>query len=334
VDGAAALPGTAHDPVTCRPCVRGEIHAALRLILGTGGRLADEAAVLDFLEFSLQRRIDLNDIWVAERDGRVVWAMLPIVSPGRTMLLLTPNGSGKTDLAGKLADAVCEHFAARGVRLAQVLLDPADAGALDLYLARSFRQMAELQYLQVELTRPLPAPPLPDGIDWLNYSWEIHASFADTIVQSYRDSLDCPGLNGLRDIEDVMTGHKASGVEFDPSLWFLLREHSQPVGVLLLAPTAAHETFELVYLGLVPNARRRGLADLVMREALHAVSSRGPGVLALAVDAHNAPALRLYHRHGMRRVGTKLALMRQLSVLSSSAPLTTPNVSTTRPRVR
>ena len=37
-----------------------------------------------------------------------------------------------------------------------------------------------------------------------------------------------------------------------------------------------------------------------------------PGVLALAVDAQNAPALKLYHRHGLRHVGVKLALMRQL----------------------
>ena len=280
--------------------------------------------MLDFLEFSLHRGIDLNDIWVAEGDGRVVWAMLPIVSPGRTMLLLGPPGDSRADVAGTLADAVCEHFAGRGVQLAQVLLEPADTGARDLYLSRSFHQMAELQYLQAELRRPLPAPTLPEGFDWTNYSTIDHATFARTIVQTYRESFDCPALNGLRDIEDVITGHKASGVEFDRTLWFLLRERGEPVAVLLLARTAGHETSELVYLGLVPAARRRGLADLLMRQALHAVSSRGPGVLALAVDAQNSPALKLYHRHGLRHVGAKLALMRQLrprpSVITSETP--------------
>ena len=51
----------------------------------------------------------------------------------------------------------------------------------------------------------------------------VHALFAETILQTYRDSLDCPGLNGVRQIEDIIAGHKASG-EFDPALWFLLCE--------------------------------------------------------------------------------------------------------------
>jgi ribosomal protein S18 acetylase RimI-like enzyme len=173
--------------------------------------------------------------------------------------------------------------------------------------------MAELQYLQAEVRRTFPAPALPDGFDWITYAPAVHATFASTIVQSYRDSLDCPGLNGLRDIEDVIAGHKASGSEFDPMWWFLLRERGEPRAVLLLARTAAHGTAELVYLGLVPPARGRGLADAVMKQALHTVAaSRSATTLALAVDAGNAPALRLYHRHGMRRIGSKVALMRQL----------------------
>jgi hypothetical protein len=34
--------------------------------------------------------------------------------------------------------------------------------------------------------------------------------------------------------------------------------------------------------------------------------------LCLAVDALNVPALKLYYRQGMQRVGSKLALMRDL----------------------
>jgi ribosomal protein S18 acetylase RimI-like enzyme len=34
--------------------------------------------------------------------------------------------------------------------------------------------------------------------------------------------------------------------------------------------------------------------------------------LTLAVDARNIPALKLYYRHGMTRVASKLAFMRDL----------------------
>jgi ribosomal protein S18 acetylase RimI-like enzyme len=235
------------------------------------------------------------------------------------------------DVAGTLVDAACAHFASRGIQLAQTLADPADAIARELFLAHSFGEVAELIYLQADLRRPVPPPKLPDRLDWLTYSPESHQAFARTIVRTYQDSLDCPALNGLRDIEDVIAGHKASGggpKVFDPAWWFLLREQgAEPLAVLLLARTASpHAAAELVYLGLVPAARGRGIGDILMRQALHAVSaaaaaaSGNPTSLALAVDGHNTRALRLYHRHGMRRVGSKRAFVRQLRVERDVAP--------------
>jgi ribosomal protein S18 acetylase RimI-like enzyme len=316
--------GSRQPPATVyRPARHGEIHPALRLILGANGRAADEGVVVDFLQFSMQRGVDLNDTWVAEQNGRIVWAVLPMVSPGRTMLLLAPGGRPRhddtADIAGTLVDTVCPHFAARGIQLAQTLADPADAVAREIFLAHSFGEVAELLYLQADLRRPVPPPKLPEGFDWLTYSADAHEAFARTIVQTYQDSLDCPALNGLRDIEDVIAGHKASGggpKSFDPRWWFLLREAGEPLAVLLLARTVApHAAAELVYLGLVPAARGRGVGDTLIRQALHVVSADFAGnlsSLALAVDSHNTRALRLYHRHGMRRVGSKRAFVREL----------------------
>jgi ribosomal protein S18 acetylase RimI-like enzyme len=332
-----------------RPAGQQQIHPALRIILGANGRAADEGVVVDFLQFAIHRAVELNDTWVAaDHNGRVVWAVLPMVSAGRTMLLLAPGGrprhEGGADVAGTLVDAVCEHFAARGIQLAQALTDPTDGVARELFLAHSFSEVAELLYLQADLRRLVPPPSVPDGFDWLTYSPDSHDAFARTIVQTYRDSLDCPALNGLREIEDVIAGHKASGggaKSFDPAWWFLLRERGEPLAVLLLARTAApHAAAELVYLGLVPAARGRGIGDILMRQAQHAVSGDGGGggasvggtvaSLALAVDAHNPRALRLYHRHGMRRVGSKRALVRQLRV-AREAPGVVVHEPSTRP---
>ena len=36
--------------------------------------------------------------------------------------------------------------------------------------------------------------------------------------------------------------------------------------------------------------------------------------MCLAVDARNTPALKLYYRHGMSRIGVKLALLKDLRV--------------------
>lgn len=305
-----------NDPHTLRPVEKREIHAALSLILGSAARLADEACIVDFLGFALQRRLNLHDIWVVIHGDRVVWATLPMVSPGRTMLLLAPSGLPRNDgeqIAGSLTDMVCEQFQMRGVQLAQVLLDPTDKTGRDMFCAHAFRQMAELLYLQTDVRRSFPAPLMPETFEWQHYTPDAHNDFADAIVHSYCDSLDCPGLNGLRNIDDVMAGHKASGgAAFDPSLWMLLREKGKPIAVVLLARVEGQDTYELAYLGLIPAARGRGLADFVMRQALHTVTSHRGSMLTLAVDAENSPAIRLYHRHGMKKVGSKLALLREL----------------------
>src|SRR5690348_13176876 len=76
-DGRVAAP-----PCEWRCVKDGEIQEALALILGGGGPPADGPRVLDFIEFASQRSIDLHDVWVARRGERIVWAALPLISPG------------------------------------------------------------------------------------------------------------------------------------------------------------------------------------------------------------------------------------------------------------
>jgi ribosomal protein S18 acetylase RimI-like enzyme len=312
--GAVPTPPAGSAPVY-RPAGREETVAALGFVLGTAAHPADDAHVYDFLRFAQRRGIEASAAWLADAGGSLAWAVLPIVSPGRTMLILGPVGGPAQPavlrLAGELIDAVCAHYAARDVQLAQVLLDPNDAASQRLYEGRAFHRVAELIYLQVAPRRKAAAPALPPGLRWVGYGPETHALFGRAILSTYERSLDCPSLNGLRGVEDVIAGHKASG-EFDPRLWGALCEGERPLGVLLLARAAPGETTELVYLGLAPAARGRGLGGGMMRQALAAAAADGAARLSLAVDAGNAPALKLYYRHGMQRVGAKLAMMRRL----------------------
>jgi mycothiol synthase len=183
--------------------------------------------------------------------------------------------------------------------------------------------MAELIYLHATIKRPLPPPALAPEYSVLSYSPQTHALFASAIIASYQNSLDCPGLNGVRNIEDIIAGHKSSG-DFDPEHWFVLLQRTpstssgqaggdeRACGVLLLSRLPRGDTVELVYLGLAPEARGRGLAEWMMRRAFTSVAAMGVGRLSLAVDSSNAPALKLYYRFGMSRIGSKVAMMRKL----------------------
>jgi mycothiol synthase len=308
--------GRGLDAVECRPVVRGEIEAGLRLILATDARLAGDAQVLDFLSFCVERKIDTNAMWLAIDRGRIVWAMLPVTAPGRTMLLFTPTVQfvqTPPQAIALLAASIGQHYRQRGVQLAQILIDPNQRSVVNAYLGAGFEELAELVYLQKSLRRrPASLPALPPGFSLQTYSRQTHADFARIIQASYEQSMDCPALNGMRDMKDVIAGHQATG-EFDPSLWWILCEQEQPIAVLLLTRLPQGASMELVYLGLSVAARGRGIGDLLMNHAIATATSEGRENLSLAVDSRNQPALRLYYRHGMRRIGSRTALLMNLS---------------------
>lgn len=301
-------------PTEVRPIRKEETEPALRLLLGHGGGLADDETVLHFLQFALHRRIDLTETWAIVADGRIAWAVLPTPAPGRTLLLLsptTPPPSRHAAAARQMLGRVCEQHARSGYHLAQVLLEPGCRTVADLHAQAGFRRLATLLYMQRRLTRVAAGPALPTGFSLHTYSPQTHSRFAHAIQQSYIGSLDCPGLNGRRDIEDVIAGHKASG-EFDPASWFLLCERDAERGVVLVSRIHGQNAAELIYLGLAPDARGRGLGDLLLRLALSSASSAGCEHLMLAVDSANRPATRLYERHGFRRLHVRDVLLRDL----------------------
>ena len=118
---------------------------------------------------------------------------------------------------------------------------------------------------------------------------------------SYEDTLDCPGLRGLRDTADILAGHRGTGA-FEPELWTILRVDDEPVGVLLLNRSPSNNTLELVYTGLARRVQGRGLGRLLLRHGLHRVGGRPERAVTLAVDDRNAPAISLYRGEGFRRV--------------------------------
>lgn len=290
-----------------------EAPLAISMIVPMSGDVdADNAAIVGFSRSAALRGVDLVATWVVESEGRLRWAVLPVVAPGRTMLFLVPTVADLDERdAAALLEAACAHHATRGVDLAQVLVEPSQRDLRRIVLAAGFSHMAELIYLYADVKPQVSPAILPEGLEWRTYARADRDLFKRAIEASYQGSLDCPGLNGLRDMDDVISGHMATG-EFDPRLWFVLLESGEPRGVLLLAPTPAAGCVELVYVGLTPAARGRGLGRVMMRQALFTTRAAGHERLTLAVDSKNQPALRLYYRHGLKRLMSKIAFMRDL----------------------
>jgi ribosomal-protein-alanine N-acetyltransferase len=71
-------------------------------------------------------------------------------------------------------------------------------------------------------------------------------------------------------------------------------------GVLVLADTS-----ELLTVGVVPAARRRGLARVMLEDLYAAARQRGATEMFLEVRIDNEPARRLYDQQGFREVGRR-----------------------------
>jgi mycothiol synthase len=298
--------------IVVRPAADNELSGAVRLILGGASGHADEMQVKEFLRLAGAHRRDAGGVCLAEQGGKILSAVLPVVSPGKTMLLFLPaqlHGQ-HGESTRKVIEAVCARGAAEGVHLAQALLEVHDEHLLGLMKDCGFGRLAELLYLQAVMSK-VAEPQLPPGCKWITYAPARHELFASTIMATYQDSFDCPGLNGLRNIDDILAGHRATG-DFDPECWFLLIDHDTPVGAVLLSKVHRSDVTELVYLGLIPGRRGKGLADILMRRAATVAMAGKHGRLSLAVDGGNTPALKLYWRHGMQVIGRKLALLRDL----------------------
>ncbi|GIW75321.1 MAG: hypothetical protein KatS3mg104_0384 [Phycisphaerae bacterium] len=295
-----------------RPVRGEEIFDALALLLGSRSHPAPPAAVREFIDFAHHHGIDLSTMQTAWSESRLWAVCLPVPNPGQTVLMMTSPSGGScvlADLIVRCVDQACQRIFSSEQPIVQILLELSDLQTAQGLRDRSFSDLATLMYLQKAVPRSFQEPSLPLGCDLLCYSPETHAGFARGILDSYEQSLDCPVLHGKRHIDDIIRGHKASG-DFDPQLWFCLRDRNHEAGVLLLAPLHQHSMMEIVYIGLAPQARGKGYGDYLLKLALHHTANRRLKHLALAVDSMNTPAIRLYYRHGFQQVHQRLAMIR------------------------
>jgi ribosomal protein S18 acetylase RimI-like enzyme len=197
------------------------------------------------------------------------------------------------------------------VQVAHVLEAPDLAEDETLLRGAGFRPLADLVYLAcLEEHFPLSRPTSP--LEFEAYSPANHDRMARVVEATYVETLDCPALNGVRRIDDVLAGYRSTG-EFVPDRWLLVVHQGEDVGCLLLADHPEQGHSELVYMGLVPTARGNGWGREITRHAQWLARRLGRRRLVLAVDESNLPAIRVYSILGFHSWNRKRVHFRVLS---------------------
>ncbi|MFQ6047981.1 MAG: GNAT family N-acetyltransferase [Phycisphaerae bacterium] len=296
-----------------RPAEESELPDLWGLILRSAGQRRAKAsrAGRTLLSLAEEQGLQFAGQWVVSGGAGVVAGCSLIVSPGRTgTVMMAAEGPARARaLVVEGLGRLVEQADRLGLRMIQALIG-SGMGQGQVLAEAGFEFLARLLYLEREVVEPLPDRPTA-GLTWQRYEAGGEGVFGEVIAASYQGSLDCPGLAGVRTIEEVIESHKAAG-EFRPEWWWLLRCDGRAVGVLLLNQVVHRPAAEIVYMGLVPGARGRGLGGALVGRAIEQARQAGLERVILAADEANVPARRLYGRFGFVQAGTRDAWVRIL----------------------
>lgn len=272
--------------------------------------------IVEVQDEAARGEIDLSGLWVArERAGRIVGALLTQPLAGKAAAVWAPEVKPswrRPALAAGLIQTALADLKGRGFRLAQAVLDESAGLRAARDLTRGgMPRVTELLYLERDTAVPLSigseGRPRADSHErplacpyfvWQPFEPALEAEFRSVLQATYVGSLDMPELEGARALDDIMESHRAAG-RFDAARWQLgyIPDKPQAASVLLMAEVPGRGVWEVVYLGLTPAARGRGLGRAVLQQALALARIHVPR-LELAVDCRNTPATRLYHSTG------------------------------------
>jgi mycothiol synthase len=237
-------------------------------------------------------------VLVATRHENAVGGMVVQHLPGGTAVVLLPGGETES-VRDALVAATVDRFPAAGIAVAQAFVDPGEDDRAAVLTRHRFRAVTTVISMSLDpAAAPLGPPAQADpSVRLLPYAEVGRATFADTLLATYRDSLDVPEANAGRTADEVLAGYLV-GQPDPPDWWLAAGPTGDPLGVVLLS-AADGEAVDVTYLGVVPAARQRGIGRRLLRSGIDFSASAGRP-LNLSVDERNRPARRLYEMHGFQ----------------------------------
>ncbi len=298
-----------------------DIRPALHLALPSTARTDHDlpARAGHFLNYLAAQDLEIDWKLGIVTQGRLVGSALGVVSPGKVAMILTSPCTPETALSDAVTQALemLEQKARHaGLAILQSLI-PRDCADRAQALSRaSYAFLADMRYLVLEVPRSLPAEPQHPDVVVEDYRSVDEVIFRNTLGRTYEGSLDCPGLNGLRTMEEIVLSHRHTGIH-DPRLWLIAKVGDDPVGVVLLTHVPLQSAMEIVYVGVVPEARGCSYGNYLVRLAIeHAIRTNSEHLM-LAVDHRNHFARKIYASFGFKETDRRHAWIRKLRAPAS-----------------
>lgn len=250
------------------------------------------------LDLVRKRELDPAGILVARQGRKILGAMIAVLSPGASGLVWPPQVGevveGRDRIEDQLALQCLQWLRGRGAKLGQAMLSPVDMHLSPPLLRNGFQHVTTLCYLRRDISQV--APEATTVLTFQPYPADP-ARFHDILLQTYEGTDDCPELSGVRNIDEIIEGHRAQGAH-DPAYWLLASHAGKPIGVLLLTWMPEWHSWDIAYVGVTAANRQRGFGRQLMEQAVLQARRAQGTLLTLSVDRRNRPAWNLYHALG------------------------------------
>ena len=272
----------------------------------------DEDAMKIQLTDSLNRLRSVEaqrQLLVFADDGRVQGAIWLSPMPGRTALLVGPktlNDDRAAEL--QLIESVVERASLGNTGFVQAVIYGEETELAEQLDSCGFSLAAKLKYLTC-LSHAFPKEP-----PTLSFELTPATEFGDrrlkeVVRQTYADSLDCPLLDGMREMDDVIDGYRQTGTH-RPQWWLIAHQGEDLIGCLLVTDHEGQSHCELVYMGVIPEHRGKGFGGQLTEYALFLANQAAKGVMVLGVDANNTPAIAAYQQLGFGHFDERMVWVR------------------------
>jgi ribosomal protein S18 acetylase RimI-like enzyme len=286
--------------LTVEPARPDELADAFRLVFQHLATVDQETRLANALRLVRSGELEPRGIVVARSTIGLQGAMVCLPVPGASALVWPPQavpGPATTEVEDALVRHCVAWLRQRGSRLAQALLVPEEADLGAPLKRNGFLHVTSLWYLRHDLDLPAKLWEAPERLTYQTCAQADPVRFRETLGRTYEGTQDCPEVNGLRSLEQILEGHRSQGA-YDPARWWLALHGEKAVGVLLLTDVPEWGGWDVSYVGIVPEARRRGFGRELMSKALLEARAAEARHLTLSVDQRNRPAWELYRQLG------------------------------------
>jgi len=242
-------------------------------------------------------RIDLDeDSWLLEEEGRLVacgWAQTR-GDLGTAIGAVHPEAKGH-GIGGRLVERSERRLREQGATRVHQVAFAGDTRAPGLFAAHGYREVRRFYEMTIELDGPPPAPVLPDGLTMETFDEANLREFYEALDESFQDHWE----HHSTPLEEWWK-EKRDAPNFDPTLWFLIRDDAEVAAVVRNEPNRL-EGGMVAAIGVRRPWRGRGLGRALLLHTFGEFQRRGVNRITLGVDSENPTgATKLYESVGMR----------------------------------